>query len=139
MATFFSVAVGRIDPDRLLLLIPNYHTIPDEDYIDDPRAGARIGSAAIRAALQRILDCEFGQLHVHLHEHKGSPRPSTMDMRETPRLIESMVATDATRAHGAVILSHDSAWAKIWVPGIKQPVLATKITVVGFPFRFLQR
>jgi hypothetical protein len=136
---FFSTAVGRLGDDGMIVLVTSYSVVGDQDYIDDPGAGARIGADAIRAVLQRILDHDCGQLHVHLHCHSGLPRPSRMDEREMPPLARSMGKVGLGHAHGAVILSRDRAWANVWAPGNVRPVLASKVTVVGFLFGFLCR
>jgi hypothetical protein len=134
---FFSTALGLSEGKHAFVLLTRYIPIPDEQYVNDPGAGARIGAAAIRTAIQRVLDEDSGQLHVHVHEHYGPPRPSLMDSRETPRLIESLAAAGPGSAHGAIILSQDGAWARIWLPGLARPLAASRISVVGAPLRFL--
>ena len=130
---FFSANFGA----QAIVCLTAYHAIADDDYIDDPRAGARINSRAIRGAMQRVLDEQSGQIHVHLHHHCGHPRPSPMDSRELPPLIRSFAATGPDQVHGGLILSLDSAWANLWLPGQTEPTTAERITSVGFPLRFL--
>jgi hypothetical protein len=136
---FFTAKFGRVDASHLIVMFTAYDAVPDSDYLDDPFAGARIGSGAIRASLQRVLDRDAGQFHVHLHSHRGRPGPSPMDARETPKLIDSMVSVNPACAHGALILSFDRAWASVRVLGELKPVVAAKITVAGFPMRFLSQ
>jgi hypothetical protein len=136
---FITVAIGRLSPSHVLLLAKRYSPVADEHYIDDPFAGARINSDAIRAALQRILDHGEGQLHVHIHEHRGLPMPSRMDSREMPPLLRSMAVTNAACAHGALIFSDDGAWAEVMASGPDGPLVEVDtITVVGFPLLFLK-
>jgi hypothetical protein len=135
---FFSTAFGSTDRDGVVVCVTRYHAIPDEDYVDDPCAGARINSKAIRSSLQRILDEKSGQLHVHLHWHLGIPRPSMMDNRELPPFVKSMVAAANNQVHGGLILSRDSGSATLWLPGNSKPRPSARISVVGFPMRFLQ-
>ncbi len=136
---FFSVALGKLAPDRLLLLGHGYTAVPDAYYLDDPWAGACIGPDAIRAAMQRILDTGSGQLHVHLHDHSGRPYPSRTDLRDMPALIKSLNVAGPTCAHGAIILSDDRAWAQVTVPDSRQLFDANSVIVVGFPLLFLNR
>jgi hypothetical protein len=126
------------DVDEPLICITGYHPVADSDYIDDLRSGARINSRAIRASLQRILDDQCGQLHAHIHGHCGEPFPSGMDQRELPPLVRSMVAVGSTQAHGGIILSEDSASATLWIPKVSEPLTASRISVVGFPLRYLK-
>jgi len=134
---FFSTAFGTAGRDECVVCVTRYHPIPDEEYVDDPGAGARINSKAIRSSLQRILDEKSGQLHVHLHWHSGIPRPSFMDHRELPPLVKSMVAVASNQVHGGLILSRDAGSATLWLPGHAKPQVSTRISVVGFPLRLL--
>ncbi len=136
---FFSVTTGRLSSNMLVLHVGKYHPIPDQDYVDDQGVGARIGGDAIRGALQRILDTGAGQLHVHLHDHRGQPGPSWTDSRELPPLVKSMSVVDASCANGFLILSRDKAWAQIIAPNGSGLEVVNKITVVGFPVSFLNR
>jgi len=136
---FLSTAIGKISSDHVLLLGHSYSSLPDEHYVDDLRAGACIGSNAIRASLQRVLSTGSGQLHVHVHDHYGQPRPSATDLRDMPPLIKSLSVTGPNCAHGAIIFSRDRAWAQVAVPGSPRLVEATTVTVIGFPFLFLKR
>lgn len=135
---FFSTACAGAGSDELVVCVTRYHAIPDDNYVDDPMAGARINSRAIRAALQRILDEKSGQLHVHLHWHRGKPIPSHMDHVELPPLARSLAAADASQVHGGLILSQNAAFASLWLPGKARPQGSRRTVVVGFPMRFLQ-
>jgi len=134
---FFSASCGHGNKDENIVCLTAYHPVADDDYVDDPCAGARINSRAIRSALQRVLDEQSGQIHVHLHHHRGRPAPSSMDARELPPLIRSFSAAGPQQVSGGLILSLDSAWADLWLPGHTQLQPATRITSVGFPLRFL--
>ena len=51
---FASGRAGSLVNQGKLVLLNRYHSIPDDQYVDDPRVGARIGSAAITAAMQAV-------------------------------------------------------------------------------------
>ena len=65
---FAHATVGNRGEEQGLVLVTEYWSVPDEHYIDDPLSGARIGSAAIHDAMQRILDTGQGV------GRSGSPR-----------------------------------------------------------------
>lgn len=136
---FLSVALGKLSRDHVLLLAYDYTPVPDQQYIEDPWAGACIGPDAIRAAMQRTLSSGSGQFHVHLHDHSGQPRPSSTDLRDMPPLLKSLGVAGPGSAHGAIILSRDGAWAQVAVPGSNKPIEASAVTIVGFPLLFLKR
>ncbi|MFT3783538.1 MAG: hypothetical protein QM790_16110 [Nibricoccus sp.] len=135
---FFSTSSSIAGANETIVCVTGYRSIPDEDYIDDKYSGARINTHAIRSALQRILDDRCGQLHVHLHWHLGIPRPSGMDSKELPPLIQSMVSVASDQVHGGLILSRDAAFATLWLSGSSRPKPSARISVVGFPMLFLQ-
>jgi hypothetical protein len=135
---FFSSAVKLLSPQHCLVLLSRYHPVPDEYYLEDPSVGALIGVEAITAAMQRTLSEVSGQLHVHLHEHRGQPRPSVDDIKGLPPIVRSLSATAPLQASGYLIFSQDRAWSEVMVPGQAEPQSATKISVVGFPTKFLK-
>lgn len=135
---FLATTTTLLSPDHHLVLVTGYCPVPDEHYMDDDSVGACIGGEAIRAAMQRVIDESKGQLHVHLHNHAGPTGPSFTDRRGLPPVVRSLATVGPNQASGYLIFSADSAWAELRVPGVAAPVLATKITSVGFPLRFLK-
>ena len=134
---FFSTSIMQSGKGRNSVVVRGYTSLSDDRYIDDHQSGARIDRIAIRESLQRILDENSGQLHVHIHSHRGPPEPSSMDQRELPRLAKSFVAADCAQAHGGLILSQDSAHACLWLPGSRRPIVADSVVVIGAPIKFL--
>ena len=134
---FFSASIASSGNEDRLVVFTGFHSIPDDEYEDDPRYGAVIGSKAILASMQRVLDEHRGQFHVHLHHHTGAPKPSRTDRSSLPRIVRSLKTVGPLQASGYIILSRDGAWAEAHVPGISAPQPATRITVTGFPIRFL--
>lgn len=134
---FLSSNCSWLAPDHIVVLLNKYHPVPNEHYLDDDDAGASIGSDSICDALARILQTGRGQFHVHLHEHRGIPRPSRVDLIGLPPMVRSFAVAAPSQASGYLILSEDSAWAEVSVPNHLRPLAATKITSVGFPFQRL--
>lgn len=134
---FVSAKLGNRETDDPLVLFTNYHTVADENYIDDPRSGARINSSAIRGAMQQVLDTGDGLFHVHCHAHFGKPGFSLMDLDETPGIVSSLRIAGPDQPHGMLLLSNDHCTADVWMPGSEEPLVADKITFVGFPLTIL--
>jgi len=132
---FLSARLGNRAGEERLLLFSDYHSVPDDQYIDDPRSGARIDGIAIREGMQRVLDTGDGLFHVHHHAHRGKPGFSWMDRNETPRIVSSLQVAGPDQAHGMVLLSDDFCIAHIWLPQSDQPVVASRVTVVGYPLQ----
>lgn len=130
---FLSAKLGNSTGYEPLVLITKYYPVPDNQYIEDPHSGARINSDAIRDAMQRVLDTGQGEFHVHCHAHRGRPGFSSMDLEETPRIVSSLQVAGPTQAHGMVLLSNDHCVAYVWMPGTDQPVVANRVSVVGYP------
>jgi hypothetical protein len=134
---FLSANCSWLASNHVVVLLSEYHPVPDEHYRDDDDAGASIGSDAICDALARILHSGRGQFHVHVHEHRGVPFPSRVDRIGLPPMVKSFAITAPSQASGYLILSKDSAWAEVFALNFTQPLPATKITCVGFPFQRL--
>jgi hypothetical protein len=138
------LATGRIGTlaDGKMILLTDYHSIPDHEYLKDPNVGARIGSEAITWGMQAAYHgrrVREGVFHVHLHTHLGQTRMSRTDSREIPPMISGFRSIGREAAHGILIfsLNHGTAW--VWTPGHDQPTQVVGISVIGHPiFRFKQ-
>jgi hypothetical protein len=139
---FVSGRLSSLTGSGKLVLLTRYHSIPDDYYIDDPYVGARINSEAITRAMHVVYHgrstCE-GIFHVHLHQHRGEPRPSPTDWREIPKMMPGFQAVGRQAAHGMILLSADHAAAWVWLPGQGEPTTADSISVIGFPIQVFER
>jgi hypothetical protein len=123
------------DSGRLVLLT-RYQPVLDEQYVDDPTVGARIGPEAITWATQAVYygrRAKEGIFHIHLHGHKGVTGMSGTDRQEIPMLIPGFQSVGRGAAHGIIILSADHGAAWVWFPGQDQPAKADSIAVIGAP------
>ena len=134
---FAKGAIGRGGGNDVLVLLNSYTPVPDEDYVDDPRVGARINSRAIQNAMQSVLDSGCSLFHVHMHLGLGKPRPSKIDLAELPKLIPSFCAAEPTAPHGFLILTADGAAGYAVAPGTNHLVAVPKISVIGYPTEIL--
>lgn len=130
---FLHTRLKWLDEKTVLIIANSYQVLEDEDYIRDSTVGAKIGSEAIRKAMQLMMDNQTGGFHVHLHDHKGRPVPSLVDERGIPGIIESLSHATKEQATGMLILSGDGFYDEIRIPGVKKKLKADSISVVGFP------
>src|SRR5713226_3783448 len=131
---FVSARIGTLVDDGRLILLTRYHSIPDDEYVNDPSVGARIGSAAITWAMQAAYHGRpqrEGVFHIHLHGHRGETGMSGVDNREIPPMIPGFQSVGRDAVHGFVILSldHGSTW--VWLPGDQEPSQAVDMAVIG--------
>jgi hypothetical protein len=119
----------------LVVLAHDVHHIADDDYLDDPSAGATMGSSAIRKTLQLAYHEKVSMFHVHMHEHKGRPRFSRTDFRESALFVPDFWNVQPKLPHGAIVLSEDSAWGRCWYPGRSEPLTIEDFSFVGSPLR----
>jgi hypothetical protein len=110
------------------------HQVHDSDYEEDDTAGAMLGSGAFRSILQFALNNMVSVLHVHRHEHSGTPWFSSFDLSEARKYMPDFWKVRRGFLHGILVLSHNSAAGLIWVPGSDQ-VRLSRITVVGAPLQ----
>jgi hypothetical protein len=134
---FFICRPAHFAENGLLLLAQEFCAVADEDYVDNPRAGATMGPDAIRKALQTAYNRGASMFHVHIHEHLGKPVFSTTDHRETARFMPDFWNVQRQLPHGAIVLSKNSACGKCWIPERKDPVEISNFVSVGVPMRRL--
>ncbi len=121
--------------EDLLLLAVDYVPVADEDYLEDSHVGARFNAATIRSAMQRSRAAGMSCLQVHLHDHQGHTSFSSVDCRTIDELATSLRVVAPTLAHGGLVLSDDSATARIWLPDADKHS-PSRVVIVGFPMRF---
>jgi len=112
---FITCGVADLPGGGLCLYGADYHPVADEDYEDDARAAAMLGSGAFRKILQRIYSKPASVLHVHRHDHQGRPGPSFVDERESRRFVPSFWNVCPNHPHGTLILSFDDLWGALWL------------------------
>lgn len=127
---------GRMGSSGRQILLTRYHSIPDDQYVNDPAVGARIGREALTWAMQAVYQgrpSREGIFHIHLHRHKGKTGMSRTDSREIPIMLPGFQSMGRDAAHGIIILSldHGSGW--VWLPGNRKPIPVDSIHVIGVP------
>ena len=123
---------SRATPDTTLLFPVEYVPVKDEDYVPDQAVGARFNAASIRAALQHSRNTGLACLQTHLHDHRGHTSFSYVDVKTIDNLAPSFRAMAPKVPHGGLVLSRDSATARLWLPDSTTPTMA-RVVLVGFP------
>jgi hypothetical protein len=133
---FLLCRAGQLGSDGLVVLAADYHAVEDDDYLDDPRVGAMMGPAAIRKAMQRAYHGgaqDIGLFHVHMHEHRGLPGFSRVDLTEYMKFVPDFFNAVPLMPHGAIVLSHDLAIGLCWSKRESKPVRIDRFVSVGAP------
>lgn len=115
----FVAVKAAISGRNLILIAEQYYPVDDGDYIHDDSVGAMINQEAIRKALEIALLRGVGMFHVHSHEHFGSPGFSRIDTSEQEQFIPDFFSVQNNFPHGAIVLSHDCAYGRVWVDRLK--------------------
>lgn len=118
-----------------VLLANRWHSVADEDYVDNPRVGAAIGGGAFRKILQYAYSNPVSILHIHRHDHRGAPRFSPTDLRSASEYVPSFFNVQRAMPHGIVVLSLDHAAGQVWEFGQSTARQIDVFQVVGFPSR----
>jgi len=134
---FLLCRVGLLDDGGAVILAHGLHAVADEDYVDDQSVGAMMGPSAIRKALQAAYNQQTSMFHIHVHSHRGRPRFSGIDERETAKFVPDFWNVQPDLPHGAIVFSEDSACGRCWMPGMDAPVDISQFSVVGVPMRKL--
>lgn len=131
---FILCRFARVRRSSLLILAFAYHPVRDDDYIEDSRFGALIGSNAFRMAMQLAWQQHAGLFHVHLHDHHGVPHPSRIDVHESSLFVPDFFHVQPKLPHGTLILSHNAMSGVIWRSTSGQTRAIERFDVVGRPF-----
>jgi hypothetical protein len=135
---FFLCRAGCLSGDGLVILAAGYHGVEDGDYIDDPRVGAMMGPAAIRKAMQCAYNGgaqDIGLFHVHMHDHRGLPGFSRVDVTESMKFVPDFFNAVPAMPHGAIVLSHDRAVGLCWRKRAEKSVRIDGFASIGAPLR----
>jgi len=62
-----------------------------------------------------------------------------MDLEETPRIVSSLRIACPKQAHGMVLLCNNHCIAHVWMPGSDKPIVADRVSVVGYPIEIFDR
>lgn len=133
---FLFVNSGKAASGETLILATDYTPVADENYIADPKVGAKINSSAIREVMQKMLDTGHGVLHVHMHDFPGSPNFSRVDIDNLSKLIPSFQATVRNSINGALLVQNNSLLSFVWMEGSAAAIRVNKITIIGHPLEF---
>lgn len=121
-----------LDSIAPLLICYDYHSVPDDGYLNDKKCGARIDEGAIQSAMQRVLDKGHAQLWVHTHGRKFRTTPSQIDRDEAPKVVKSIANVDSSLCNGWAVMSEREATGQILLPG-RGLVEVNELTVIGWP------
>lgn len=134
--------LGTISEGGKLVLLTRYHSIPDDQYLEDETVGARIGSDALTWGMQAVYHgrpAREGIFHIHLHPFQGDTGMSGTDRREIPTLIPGFQAVGREAPHGIIILTNDHGSGWVWLPGGKEGLPVRSIGVIGDPVGVFDR
>jgi len=130
---FISCRVGALPAGGVVVLAHDYLPVPDEDYIQDDTVGAMMGPAAIRMAMQYAHKQSAGMFHVHMHDHRGAPWFSQIDLSEYAKFVPDFWNVRPEMPHGALVLSLDSVAGACLIQTTRKMVRISNITIVGAP------
>jgi hypothetical protein len=103
---------------RSIILMTAYVPLDDERYVPDVTVGARIDSAAIRLAMQGVIDRNEGVFYTHLHARPGRPGFGMTDRTELPRLVSSFQTVGRSHAHRAALRRRRSRLRSLRLPAM---------------------
>jgi hypothetical protein len=129
----FIKAGASLTGETLQLFATAYQPVADDDYERDPMVGARIGGNAMRKALQFAYKSRGALLHVHTHGGRGRPEFSGIDLESGAEFVPGFFHAIPRMPHGMVVLSNDSATAKLWLDEDDTGGYASGFAAIGSP------
>lgn len=129
----FLRAGAATTPRGLLITVRDYRTVDDADYEYDPRLGAKIGSQAMRKAVQSAYRPAAVLLHIHTHGGSGRPNFSPIDLKSAHEFVPGFFETAPRMPHGLLVLSDNSVQGLLWLGSCQQPLTITNFISVAAP------
>ncbi len=128
---FFSFRQS-LDAAEPLLICFEYHSIPDDQYVEDHSVGGRISGEAIQAAMGRAYNTGAGQLWVHTHGRDGMPGISPTDLESGPKVVQSCANAQPNALHAWGVISEQGICGQVRSrDGAFHPLL--RLAVIGWP------
>lgn len=118
---------------NLVLLCRDYQPVADEDYERSSTVGARIGSNAMRKALQAAYRHKSAILHIHTHGGRCRPEFSSVDLASARDFVPGFFNALPQMPHGIVVLSNESARCLLWTGAKDRPRYADGFQQIGTP------
>lgn len=129
---FLTAGVAAI-PNGLILVVRAYLPVDDADYELAPKVGARIGSNAMRKAVQAAYRPPAALLHVHTHGGVGKPRFSKVDLFSADQFVPGFFQTVPRMPHGLLVLSNNAATGKLWLAADRHAIAIDQFVRVDAP------
>lgn len=128
---FLSCRTAGLSRNGILFLGHSIHVVADEDYEPSTTMGAMISGNAFRKVLQYGYGNDVSLFHIHRHEHVGRPRFSSIDIRESAKFVPDFFKVRTSQPHGAIVLSHNSAFGHVWRSPSGKPEPIMQFVIVG--------
>jgi hypothetical protein len=132
---FLTAGAARVRDGGLLLLARTYRPVDEEDYVPDRCVGVKIGSDAMRKALEAAYQPRSALLHIHTHGGCGRPEFSMTDLRSGAEFVPGFFHAVSRMPHGMLVLSDDSATGLLWFGPKDRGTYAVEFVGVGAPYR----
>lgn len=132
---FITAGLAQAGPGELLFLARGYQPVADDDYVPDRAVGVKIGSEAMRKAVQAAYGSRSALLHVHSHGGTGQPEFSGVDLKSGAEFVPGFFHSVPRMPHGMLVLSDDSASGLLWFGSQGAGQYAAEFVGVGAPYR----
>lgn len=127
----FLTAGATFSGQDLMLLVRNYTPVEDDDYERAPGVGARIGSNAMRKAVQSVYRPAGALLHIHTHGGLGRPGFSGIDLASADEFVPGFFETTPRMPHGLLVLSNNSVRGQVWLTPNGPALPISRFTRIG--------
>lgn len=107
------VAIARYASayNQTVIIIVEYQELPREAYVDRLGAPVSFDTRWLMRAAEAAAKRNAGVFLAHLHDHRGKPWFSPVDMRTNRQVIRPLALIDQSLPTGALLLSRDNAAA----------------------------
>lgn len=130
---FLLAGVAAVPGGDLLVIVRDYLPVADEDYEAALGVGARIGSNAMRKAVQAAYRPPSVLLHIHTHGGRGRPGFSRVDLESAEEFVPGFFQSCPKMPHGLLVLSDEAVTGNLWLAPSSRPIAIHRFVRVDRP------
>ncbi|MBK22967.1 MAG: hypothetical protein CME70_03085 [Halobacteriovorax sp.] len=105
-----------------LVVLDNWLSFKDDEYLDNTMAGACIGPLGMQRLSKEAFNTKDSYFHFHLHGFQEIPEFSGIDMRSLKEVSPGLFGFSKSGPHGGIVKGRKGWCVALWSERKKDPI-----------------